>query len=84
MEADRRVASLETARESLRRLVAEMMRRDDVVPMLNTLFGIRLPEEAVCTARTAGDLARMVEGAWFQSGGTAEELAERVAVLDDE
>jgi hypothetical protein len=84
MEADRGVASPDAVHERLRRLVAEMMGLEELVPMLNTLFGIHLPEDAVSTPRTAGDLAGIVEDAWYDSGATAKELAERLAVLDDE
>ncbi|MGH2714001.1 MAG: hypothetical protein ACRDSN_09035 [Pseudonocardiaceae bacterium] len=84
MNADRGLGSLDTVREGLRRLVAEMMGLDELVPMLNALFGIRLPEDAALRAPTATDLARLVEEAWFGSGATADELVERIAALADE
>jgi hypothetical protein len=68
----------------LRELVAEMMGLDELVPMLNALFGIRLPADAIGTAPTATELARLVEEAWFGSGATAQELAQRIAALGDE
>ena len=72
------------AHEALRGLVAEVMGLDELAPMLNALFGIDLREEAVLAAPTATELARLVEEAWFRSGGTARELAQRIAVLDDD
>jgi hypothetical protein len=83
---------METERR-LRDLVADLMgpvaagRGGDpheLTLMLNALFGIELADEAVLAAPTPDALARSVETAWFDAGGSPEELTLRLAVLADD
>jgi hypothetical protein len=77
----------------LRALVADLMRpvaagrRGDpheLTLMLNALFGIALADDAILGAPSPDALARSVETAWFDAGGSAEELTQRLAVLADD
>jgi hypothetical protein len=83
METDRR----------LRALVADMVGpiaagRDgdahELAQMLNMLFGIELTADAILRTPTPDAVARTVESAWYDGGGSAEELGQRLAALDDE
>jgi hypothetical protein len=56
----------------------------ELVQVLNAVFGIDLPSDAVLTSPTPDALARSVEIAWSEGEGTAEELAERLAALTDD
>jgi hypothetical protein len=83
METDRR----------LRALVADMVGpiaagRDDeaqeLAQMLNTLFGIELTAEAILSTPTPDAVAQSVQAAWFDGGGSAEELRQRLTALADD
>ena len=52
--------------------------------MLNALFGLELPADALVRSPTPDALAHAVESAWFDGGGSADELLERIAALADE
>ena len=83
MESGQHVQVPDAIHDALRGLIAEMLRADpgELVPMLNALFGLHLPHDALLSAPTPAILARRVESAWFDGGDTQEELAERVAAL---
>jgi hypothetical protein len=83
METDRR----------LRALVADMVGpiaagRDidahELTQMLNALFGIDLTADAILRSPTPDAVARSIESAWFDAGGSAEELTQRIAALADD
>jgi hypothetical protein len=52
--------------------------------MVNALFGLALPADTVLRSPTPDALARSIGAAWFERGGSAGELAERIAVLSDD
>jgi hypothetical protein len=52
--------------------------------MLNALFGLHLPADVLVRSPTPDALAHSVESAWFETGGSADELLERIAALADE
>ena len=52
--------------------------------MLNTLFGLHLPADALVRSPTPDALAYCIEDAWFDAGGTSDDLVERIAALADE
>jgi Phosphopantetheine attachment site len=52
--------------------------------MVNALFGLDLPADVALRSPTPDALARSIEGAWFERGGSADELLERIAALGDE
>jgi hypothetical protein len=56
----------------------------ELVQVLNAVFGLALPADAVLRSPTPDALARSVETAWSEGDGTAEELAERLAALTDD
>jgi hypothetical protein len=83
METDRR----------LRALVAHMVGpiaagRDadahELAQMLNALFGIDLTADAILRTPTPDAVARSVESAWYDGGGSAEELTQRLAALAED
>jgi hypothetical protein len=83
METDRR----------LRAFVADMVGpiaagRDadahELAQMLNALFGIELSADAILSTPTPDAVARSIESAWFDGGGSAEELTQRLAALADD
>jgi hypothetical protein len=49
--------------------------------MVNALFGLDLPADAVLRSPTPDALARSLEDAWSERGGSEDELAERIAAL---
>jgi hypothetical protein len=88
-------ARMETLRhESLRSVVVDMIRSaaangpDGYMPeltrMLNALFGLDLRVDEVAAATGSAALARRVELAWLERGGTDAELEERLAALTDD
>jgi Phosphopantetheine attachment site len=52
--------------------------------MVNALFGLDLPADVALRSPTPDALARGIESAWFERGGSADELLERIAALGDE
>jgi hypothetical protein len=56
----------------------------ELVQVLNAVFGLDLPSDAVLRSPTPDALARSVETAWFDGDGTADDLAERLAALGDD
>jgi len=83
MESGPHLQAPDALHETLRGLIAEMLRAnpEELVPMLNALFGLQLPHDALLSSLTPAVLARRVESAWFDGGETQEELAERLAAL---
>ena len=77
----------------LRALVAEMVGpiafgRDadahELAQMLNAIFGIDLTADAILSTRTPDAVARSIETAWFDAGGSVDELTQRLAALGDD
>jgi hypothetical protein len=56
----------------------------ELVQILNAVFALDLAADTVLRSPTPDALARSIETAWFESGGTAAELAERIATLTDD
>jgi hypothetical protein len=56
----------------------------ELTEMLNTVFGVALTVETVMSVPSPGQLASAIEAAWFEAGGTAEELGDRVAALTED
>jgi Phosphopantetheine attachment site len=52
--------------------------------MVNSLFALDLPSDMVLRSPTPDALARSIETAWFDAGGSAGELLERIAALATE
>jgi hypothetical protein len=65
-------------------LGAENAQAFELVQVLNAVFGLDLPSDAVLRSPTPDALARSVETAWFDGDGTTEDLAERLAALGDD
>jgi|Tabmets5t2r1_1033131.scaffolds.fasta_scaffold31929_2 hypothetical protein len=88
MATDQRPPEVHTA---LRGLLAEMIgpiaiRGDaeaaaELTDMLRAVFGVDLTAEQVLGSPSPGGLADAIEAAWFEAGGTAEELSERLSAL---
>jgi Phosphopantetheine attachment site len=51
--------------------------------MVNALFGLDLPADTVLRSPTPDAFARSIETAWFERGGSAADLHERIAALSD-
>jgi hypothetical protein len=56
----------------------------ELVEIVNAIFGLDLPADTVLRSPTPDSLARSVETAWFDAGGSAADLAERIAALGDD
>jgi hypothetical protein len=52
--------------------------------MVNALFGLDLPADTVLRSPTPDAFARSIETAWFERGGSAADLHERIAALADD
>jgi hypothetical protein len=65
-------------------LGAENAQAFELVQVLNAVFGLDLPSDAVLRSPTPDALARSVETAWFDGDGTTEDLAERLQALTDD
>ena len=93
METDRHTG-LDTVHTGLRALLAEMIGpialgedRDaaaELAEMVHAVFGVELSVETILASPKAGGLATAIEEAWLDSGGTAEELGDRVAALTED
>jgi hypothetical protein len=87
-------AGLETTHTRLRALLADMIGPialgDDVeaaaelAEMVHAVFGVELSVETILSSPKPAGLASSIEEAWFDSGGSAAELAERVAALTED
>jgi hypothetical protein len=53
----------------------------ELVQILNAVFALGLPADTVLRSPTPDSLARCIETAWFEAGGSAADLAERIAAL---
>jgi hypothetical protein len=94
MEMDPDVRAQDALHERTRGVVAEMIRAAaaagpdgrtaELTRMVNALFGLDLTEDAVAAASGSAALASRVEAAWYESGGTAPELEQRLAALVDD
>jgi hypothetical protein len=56
----------------------------ELTAMLNALFGIDLSADAVLSSPTPDAVARSIETAWFDAGGSMEELTQRLTALTDD
>jgi Phosphopantetheine attachment site len=56
----------------------------ELIQIVNTVFGLDLPSDAVLRSPTPDALARSIETAWFDGGGGVEELVERLRALTDD
>jgi Phosphopantetheine attachment site len=56
----------------------------ELVEVVNAVFGLTLPADTVLRSPTPDALARGIENAWNEGGGSDAELAERVAALADD
>ena len=56
----------------------------ELVQVVNAVFGLDLPADTVLRYPTPDSLARSIETAWFEAGGSAADLAERIAALSDD
>jgi hypothetical protein len=56
----------------------------ELIQVLNAVFGLDLAADTVLRSPTPDALARSIETAWFESGGSAADLAERIAALTDD
>jgi hypothetical protein len=55
----------------------------ELATMLNAVFSLDLPEDAVARSPTPDALARTVSVAWFEADGSVEDLVDRLAVVAD-
>jgi hypothetical protein len=69
---------------SLVALGAGRQQATELAAMLRALFAGRLSDQDVLRSPTPDALARTIEVAWFDAGGTVAELAERVAALAED
>jgi hypothetical protein len=53
----------------------------ELIQVVNAVFGLGLPADTVLRSPTPDSLARSIETAWFDAGGSAADLAERIAAL---
>jgi hypothetical protein len=53
----------------------------ELIQILNAVFALGLPADTVLRSPTPDSLARSIETAWFEGGGSAPDLAERIAAL---
>jgi hypothetical protein len=91
MATDQRPPELEAVHTALRGLLAEMIgpiaiRGDaeaaaELTDMLRAVFGVHLNVENVLGSPSPGELASVIETAWFEAGGTADELSDRLSAL---
>jgi hypothetical protein len=56
----------------------------ELIEIVNAVFGLDLPADTVLRSPTPDSLARGIEAAWFEAGGGAGDLAERIAALGDD
>ena len=56
----------------------------ELIQIVNAVFGLDLPADTVLRSPTPDALARGIETAWFEAGGGAGDLAERIAALNDD
>lgn len=56
----------------------------ELIQIVNAVFGLDLPADTVLRSPTPDSLARGIETAWFEGGGGAGDLAERIAALNDD
>jgi hypothetical protein len=93
MDRDR-PAALETVHPALRALLADMIgpfalgedgeTAAELADMVRAVFGVELPIETILSSPKPAGLACAIEEAWLETGGTVEELGDRVAALTDE
>lgn len=91
MEIDQRRSAVHAA---LRSLLADMIgpvalggdpeAAAELAEMVHAVFGVELEVETILGSPKPAGLAEAIEGAWFEAGGTAEELGDRVAALTEE
>jgi hypothetical protein len=56
----------------------------ELAEILSAVFGLDLAADTILRSPTPDALARSIETAWFEGGGSVEELAERLTALVDE
>jgi len=56
----------------------------ELAEILSAVFGLDLPADTVMRSPTPDALARSVETAWYDGGGSVEELADRLTALADD
>jgi hypothetical protein len=56
----------------------------ELAEILSAVFGLDLDADTVMRSPTPDALARSVETAWYEGGGSAAELADRLSALVDE
>lgn len=93
METDRHTG-LETVHTDLRAVLAEMIgpvalgedpqAAAELAEMVGAVFGVELDVETILSCPKPAGLAGAIEDAWFDAGGTAEELGDRVAALTED
>jgi hypothetical protein len=87
-------AELDTIHARLRALLADMIgpiavgedgeTAAELAEMVRAVFGVELSVETILSSPKPAGLASAIEAAWFDGGGTAEELGERVAGLTED
>ena len=56
----------------------------ELAEILSAVFGLELAADTVMRSPTPDALARCIETAWYEGGGSVEELADRLTALVDE
>jgi len=94
MATDQRPSDLEAVHAALRGLLAEMIgpiaiRGDaqaaaELIEMLSAVFGVDLDSDTVTCFPSPDAVARSIETAWYDAGGSVEELADRLSALADD
>jgi hypothetical protein len=94
MATDQRPSDLDAVHTALRGLLAEMIgpiavggdaeAAAELAEMLSAVFGLDLAADTIMRSPAPDALARCIETAWYEGGGSVEELADRLSALADE